>query len=632
MLEALRKAAGTWVAKLLLLLLVGSFAVWGISGNLVNGVSGGAVVTAGQTEVGATQFRLAYDRQLNVMSRQFGTQLTREQAVAMGIEDQVISQLVAGAVLDEQARQMGLGLSDDRLAALTAEDPAFQGSDGKFDRQRFTYVLSQVGMSVDDYLADRANVAKRQQVVEATTDGLRAPDAFFKAVALYQGEDRTVDFIVIPRSSVEPIADPADDVLKTWFDTVKPRYAAPEYRKLAYVRLEPADIADFAAVTDDQVAKDYEGHKATYTTAETRTIEQLVFPSMDAAKAARESLNGGKTFDQLMTEQNKTAADVLIGTLAKDKVPDAAIADAAFKLAAAGQVSEPVQGTFGAVLVRVTAITPEVVKPLAEVSEQIRKDIALAEASRVLLDVHDSYEDARAGGETLRQAAEKLKLKVVTIDAIDRTAADKNGTVITDIPASPEVLRAAFEAEANTENAGIGTDGNGYVFYEVEGIEPARERELDEVRAKAITDWKLEQANTLLDEKLKALEQRVKDGAAMDTIATELTLQKQTKRGLKRDANDADFGEAGVTAVFGVTEGEVGHTPTPQSDGRILFKVTEVIEPANTEASALPEAQQTNISAAIANDMLDELVKRLSGEFDVEINRTAAEQAIQLQR
>ena len=44
------------------------------------------------------------------MSQQFGQRLTREQATALGIDEQVLAQLVAGAVLDEQARKLGLGL------------------------------------------------------------------------------------------------------------------------------------------------------------------------------------------------------------------------------------------------------------------------------------------------------------------------------------------------------------------------------------------------------------------------------------------------------------------------------------------------------------------------------------------
>jgi peptidyl-prolyl cis-trans isomerase D len=201
MLSALRNAAGTWVAKLLLVLLVVSFAVWGISGSLVTGFGGNSVVAAGDTTVSPIEYRLAYDRQIAVMSQQFGTRLTREQAKALGIEDQVLAQLVAGAVLDEQASELGLGLSQDKLAQLTMSDPAFQGVNGQFDRQQFEYVLRQIGMKPEDYLQNRGQVAIRQQIVEAVSDGLKAPDTFLRAVALYRGEDRTAEYIVLPKSS-----------------------------------------------------------------------------------------------------------------------------------------------------------------------------------------------------------------------------------------------------------------------------------------------------------------------------------------------------------------------------------------------------------------------------------------------
>lgn len=630
MLESLRKAAGTWVAKLLLLLLVVSFAVWGISGSLVNGIASNAVITAGNTSVSATDFRLAYNRQLNLLSQQFGQQITREQAQAMGVEDQVMAQLVAGALLDEQARKMGLGLSKDRLANLTAEDPAFQGPDGRFDRERFIYLLQQIGMRPEDYFNNRANVAIRQQIIEASTDGLKAPDTFLRAVALYRGEDRTVEYLNVPRSIVEPVEEPADDVLVKWFDTVKARYAAPEYRKIGYVKLEPEDISDPAAVTDEQVREDYEKNKARHTTPETRAIEQLVFASADKAKTAKDAIAGGKTFEQAMADEGKTAADVQLGTLAKDKVPDAAIADAAFKLQP-GQVSDPVQGAFGAVLVRVTAVNPEVVRPQAEVADQIRKDIALGEANRILLDVHDSYEDARAGGASLKEAAEKMKLKMVTIEAVDVTGKRPDDTIINDLPASANLLRAAFEAEQNTENQPLNIGSNGFVFYEVEGITAARERTLDEVKAKAVADWKTEQADTRLADKLKEFQKRVTDGVTLDVVAGELKLEKQTKRGLKREGNDPDFGQEGVSAVFDLAQGGVGITPASDGTGRLLFKVTEVIEPMAADASAMPEEARKNFAEGLAGDMLDQLVARLRGEFDVEVNRAAAQQALTLQ-
>ena len=627
MLASLRSAAGTWVAKLLLLLLVLSFAVWGISGQVANGFGGNAVVTAGSTKVAPIEYRLAYDRQLAVMSQQFGTRLTREQARALGIEDQVLAQLVAGAVLDEQASELGLGLSQDKLAALTMEDPAFRGPDGRFNRQQFEYALRQIGMRPDDYLKNRAEVAIRQQIVEAVSDGIAAPDTFLKAVALYRGEDRTAEFIAIPKSLVEPIEEPSDAVLSTWFDERKADYAAPEYRKISYVTLLPENIADEAAISDEQVKQDYEANIARFTTPETRTIEQIVFADQDVAQAALDSIKAGATFDSIVTAQGKTASDTLLGTFSKDKVADPAVAEAAFALQP-NEVSPIVEGAFGPVLLRVTEISPAVVQPLSEAAAGIRKDLALAEANRILLDVHDRYEDSRAAGETLREAAAKLGLDVVTIDAIDRAAQRPDGTVVNDIPQSKDLLSDAFESEVGIENSAINIGSNGFVFYEVDEITPRRERPLDEVREKAVADWKAEQVQERLQAKAAELEKRLKDGATLDALATELALEKQTKRGLKRESDDTDFGKAGVAVIFGVAEGGVGIVPSPTGDAQLVFKVTEVFEPAGADADAVPEDARNSFASGFADDLLDELVAKLQSQYSVTVNRNAIEQAL----
>ncbi|TGQ56181.1 peptidylprolyl isomerase [Mesorhizobium sp. M1C.F.Ca.ET.193.01.1.1] len=627
MLGLLRSAAGTWVAKALLSLLVVSFAVWGISGRLSGSLAGHhAVITAGGTEVSINEYRLAYDRQINLLSQQYGQRITQEQAKLLGIDNQVLAQLVSGAVLDEQARKLGLGLSKDRLAELTREDPAFRGPSGQFDRRTFEYLLRQVGMRPEDYLKNRSQVAVRQQIVEAISDGLKAPQTFLKAVALYRGEDRTIDYLVLPKTLVQPIEAPSDSALKTYFEANKKNYAAPEYRKFSYVRLEPQDIMDPTAVTDQQVADDYNKNKARYTTPEMRTIEQLVFKTPDAAKAAYDSLKTGATFDKIVTAEGKTQADTLLGTLAKDKIADKAVADAAFSLNA-NEVSPVVQGAFGPVLLRVTEIKPQVVKPLSEVSDQIRKDLALGEASRILLDVHDSYEDTRASGASLAQAADKLKLKVVTIDAIERTGQRPDGSIVNDLPQSADLIKAVFEAEPNTENEGLTTADNGFVFYEVQSITPARDRTLDEARQKVAADWTAAETDKRLDAKAEGLEKRLKAGTALDVIAGELKLEKQTKRGLKREADDADFGKEGAAAMFGVGEGGTGLIPSPTGDGQILFKVAEVFEPAGADGSSLPDDAQKSFSAGLSDDLLDQLVAQLQSQYDVRIDPAAVSQA-----
>ncbi|ESZ23771.1 SurA N-terminal domain-containing protein [Mesorhizobium sp. L2C084A000] len=627
MLGILRSAAGTWVAKGLLVLLVLSFLVWGVSGRLMGGLAGhDSVITAGGTKVSINEYRLAYDRQLAVMSQQFGQRLSHEQAKALGVDNQVLAQLVSGAVLDEQARKLGLGLSKDRLAELTREDPAFKGPGGQFDRRTFEYMLQQIGMRPEDYLKNRAQVAVRQQIVEAVSDGLKAPDTFFKAVALYRGEDRTIDYLTLPKALVEPIAAPSDSVLLAYFEANKKTYAAPEYRKFSYVRLEPVDIMDTTAVTDSQVSDDYNKNKARYTTPELRTVEQLVFKTPDAAKAALDSLKAGATFDKLVTAEGKTPADTLLGTLAKDKIADKAVAGAAFSLNA-NEVSQVVQGAFGPVLLRVTEIKPEVVKPLAEVSDQIRKDLALGEASRILLDVRDNYDDTRAAGSSLAEAAAKLKLKVVTIDAIDRSGLRPDASIVKDLPQSPELIKAVFDAEPNTENDALTTADNGFVFYEVASITPARDRTLDEVRQKAVTDWTAAEISKRLAAKADELEKRLKAGATLDVIASELKLEKQTKRGVKREADDVDFGKEGAAAMFGVGEGGTGLIPSPTGDGQILYKVAEVFEPAGADASSVPDDAQKSFTSGMSDDLLDQLVAQLQTQYDVRIDQAAVAQA-----
>ena len=331
--------------------------------------------------------------------------------------------------------------------------------------------LRQVGMRPEDYLKNRGQVAIRQQIIEAVSDGLKAPDAFLKAVALYRGEDRTADYIVLAASLVEPIEDPAADVLAKWFDGEKKNYAAPEYRKIGYVKLDRRTTSPMrrrSATTRSR--RTTTRTRAKYTTPETRTDRAARVQDAGGSQGgARDSIT--QRLDASRTSSRAKARRWPMSSSArstKDKIPDPAVADAAFKLKS-NEVSEVVQGAFGPVLVRVTDVTPEVVRPLDEVKDEIRKDLALGEANRILLDVHDKYEDARAGWcNRCRRRPAKLKLKMVTIDAIDRSARGRTAAIVNDLPESQELLRRRFDTEVGIENpAHQHRSRTGFVFYEV---------------------------------------------------------------------------------------------------------------------------------------------------------------------
>lgn len=627
MLEVLRKGARTLVAKILLLLLVASFGVWGISASLFDAATD-TVISVGDQQVSASEFSLAYQRQLSELSRRFGTQLTTEQAKAFGVPNQVYAQLAAGAALDQLSQDMNLGLSKDRLAQLIAEDPAFRTESGQFDRNLFTTRLRNAGLREDDYILERSKVAVRSQIVEATSDGFVAPKTLVDALKAYRNESRDVSYVLLNNAHIDPIKAPDEATLAAWFEAVKARYRAPEFRSFSYVKLEPADIADKAAISDEAIRQDYEARKKNYEIAGTRTIEQLSFETREMAEAALAELKTGTSFDQLVSDQGKTASDVLLGEFSRDRLPDPILADAAFAITAEGATTDVVDGALGPVILRVTNIKEGRTRSLDEVREEIREALAEAAAVADMTTVYDQFEDLRAGGSTLEDSASQLGLKPITVKAADRTGKDEDGTDVPDLPERDALLAEVFETEVGVEALPLNIGNDGYIWIEVKDIVAERDRTLDEAREKATADWTAEQQKTALGTKAESLKERVAKGESLDVIAAELGIAVETKAGIRRQTEDAVLGPAAMTVAFGGAVGLVASAPGADPETQILLKVTDVRDQPLTDALGNADAQTNEIATAAGDDILDQMVRRLQDDYGVTINQQLAEQAM----
>lgn len=625
MLDSLRNAARSWVAKALLLLLVVSFGIWGVSSSMLTS-GGNTVMTVGEQKISIEEFRLAYQRQIANLSRQFGTQLTAEQARAFGIQNEVFAQLSAGAALDQLASDMNLGLSEERLANLIAEDPAFRGVNGQFDRNLFTSRLRNAQIREDDYIKERSKVAVRSQIVEAVSDGFKAPKVLVDALRHYRDEARAVDYLLLSNANIDPVKAPAEDVLSKWFEGVKSRYRAPEYRSFAYVKMQPADIADTASISDEQVRAEYDKRKDSYRTRETRTIEQLPFPNKEMADAAAGQLRGGAvTFDQLVKDQGKTTADVVLGDFTRDTMPDPAFADAAFKVAAAGGTTPVVAGTFGPVILRVTNIRPETTRSFDEVKEELRKQVATSAASQEILEVHNRFDDMRGGGTSLEDTAKALNLKTVTL-TVDASGRNKQEQRINDIPSSNQLLGEVFRTEPGADTIPVNVGNDGYAWFEVRNIEPERDRPLSEVHDKAVADWTAEQQRQALAAKATELKTRLDKGETLAAIGAELGIAVENKQGLRRNAEDAIFGSEAATAAFSGPAGTTATALAADTESRLLMKVTAVEEAVSDALSADQQLEQ--IAKAAGDDMLDQMVNSLKNGYGVLVNQTVVDQAM----
>ncbi|PDT42651.1 MULTISPECIES: peptidylprolyl isomerase [Sinorhizobium] len=627
MLDSLRNAAQTRIVKGLLAILILSFMVWGGQTLMVTGTPD-AVVTVGDVKVTASDYRLAYERQLSLLSRQLGTPLTRQQARAFGVEAQVYSQLVAGAALDQLAEDMNLGLSEDRLARLIGEDPAFHGANGQFDRLTFSSVLRNAGLTEQDYIKNRSQVAVRSQIVDALSDGFAAPAVLVDAVGKYRHETRTIDYLLLSNANIDPVKAPGDDVLAPWFESHKANYRAPEYRKFSYIKLEPEDLVATDAVTEEELRADYEKRKESFRTPATRTIEQIAFPSREAADAAAAKLTAGTSFDDLVKGEGKSAADVLLGDFTKEQMPDQKVAEAAFAVAMDGGVTPVVEGAFGPVILRVTNIRQEAVRSFDEVKEELRKEIALSVARDQLVGLHDKVEDERAAGATVKEVADQLKLKLATVEAIDATGKDQNGDDVTGLPEQRTLLQEVFKAEVGLETLAVHIGRDGYAWFDLEEVIPARDRTLDEVRDEVAADWTAEQQRVALAAKATELKDRVKKGAKLADIASELGLVVETKTGLSRSTQDAALSQAAIAAAFAGPNGHVANAAGMGGEGQILMQVMAVDDSAPANALDNDSRQIEAMARASGDDILDQMVSTLQSVYGVSINQALAEQAL----
>lgn len=623
MLSSLRSASKGWVSKILLLLLVLSFAVWGIADQIGGNFAGEAVVEAGETKVSSIDYRLAYERQLGVLSEQLGQRVTNEQAQLFGIDRQVISQLVGGAVLDEQARVMQLGLSEDRLANIIAEQqPQFVG----MSRQQISAQLARAGIRDIDYINSLKQAATRQQVMEAVNDGMSVPGTFLDAVAQFSGQTRDISFVEIDESTLDEIAAPDNATLAAFFEENLADYRAPEYRAVQVVRLTPDLIMDEAAINDADVRAEYDDNRARYATAEVRTIQQLVFSSEDDANVARQRILAGGTFEAEVEAAGRTISDVTLGSFEKANAPDPALGDAAFALASTSDISPVVEGAFGSRLIRVSEIVPEQVQPFAQASVEIRRALALLEAQDILLDIHDGYEDARAAGNTMEEAARSQKLEVLTISGIDRQGLDQEGNPVDLGEESNDIIRGVFSTDANVENPPIGAGRDGFIWYEVTEVIADRDRTLDEVEERVRADWITAQKNEQLDAEASRISEALQGGAQATELTAEKNYRAENKFGLSRQDNDPDFGQAGVLEVFSVGPKGVGIANGATGNRRLVFRVETVSNPL-ADGASLPEQQASNIETGLRNDLLDQMINRLQLEFPVRINQAAIEYA-----
>jgi len=613
------------VMGVLLGLIAISFGIWGI-GDIFRGFGQSTVAKVGSTEIRVDQFRQTYQDRLQQLSRQMGRPVTPEQARLAGIDRQMLAQVIAETVLDERARALKLGLTEREVARRVMEDQAFKGINGQFDRSKFEYLIRQIGFTEQRFMAEQRRSLLRQQLIGTVSGEFAPPKTALELFNRFRNETRSIDYVAIDRAQAGDIADPTPEVLAKYFDERKVLFRSPEYRKILVLALTPEEIAASAEISDADLKKLYEERKNRYATPERRHLRQIVFPNLDEAKAGAERIAKGTTFAALAAERGLKESDTELGTLTKSAMVDRTVADAAFALKE-GEVSAPVEGRFGIVLVQADKIEPSHVKPFEEVSAELKQELAKERGRSELITLHDKVEDERLGGANLPETAKKLNLKTRMIEAVDRSGQDRDGKQVGDLPKDVDLIGAAFRADQGSDNDPLSIpQQGGYVWYEVLDVTAARERTLEEVKDQVLTRWRDDQIaaklKTISDEMLE----KIQAGTPFGDVAKAYNLTPEWRPGIKRANPPPGTTARAIDTIFSTPKDGVATTEGRTPTERIVFRVTDITVPPLDPESADGKQLDEVLRRSLADELLAQYVARLEADIGVSINQTALNQ------
>ena len=620
----MRKASSNWLGKTIMAVVMGvliiSFGIWGIA-DIFRGFGQSTVAKVGHTEISLNEFRQIYTDRLQQIGRQFGRPLTPDQARAFGIDRQVLQQTIAEAALDEETRRLGLGQSDDEIRRIIMNDPTFKGVSGAFDPQRFQAIIRNAGYTEQRFIAEQRRVSLRRQITGTIAAGLTPPTTMIDVLTRFQNEQRSIEFVKLDAAQAGTIDPPSPEALAAYFEDHKVQFRAPEYRKLAFVAITPDEIGKWSDVSDDDAKKLFDQRKDRLGTPEKRQVHQIVFPNLGDAQAARGKLEGGLSFEDLAKERGLNAGDVDLGLVAKADILDPAVADAAFSLPA-GELSQPVQGRFGVALVRVDKIEPGTEPDFAKLAPEIKRELAIERARTKVAELRDKMEDERGGGASVIEAAQKLGLSAVTIDAVDRSGRAPNGQPVSNIPQGLDVVSQAFTSDVGVDNDPISFRG-GYVWYDVLGITPSRERSLDEVKDQVEARWREDQIATKLRAKATELVQKLEQGGKLADEAAALGVKVETATGFKRDDVPAGVPSGTVAAAFRTAKDGVGQTSAGIGGAVVVFRVTDIVEPKVDLASDAVKKLKDSLDRALTDELVAQYVTKLQTDIGTTINQAA---------
>ena len=596
--------AAVWVLMGMLILGLGGFGVTSFSGGKSQ------VAKVGAIEISTDDYARALQSQVAALSQQLGQQLSTQEALAFGIDKQVLQSVINRAALDNEAARLGLSVGDEMVAAEIMKMDAFKGVSGSFDREAYKFSLNRNRMSETEFETNLRRDISRQLLQGAIAGGFAAPKPMTDKLYSWVAERRGFSLLRLTEADLAtPVAEPSEAELKAHYDAHVDRFTKPEAKRITYASLLPEAIAKDQPVDDATLKKMYDDRIAEFVIPERRMVERLVFPDQASADAAKAKLDAGTTFEALVAERGLTLDAIDLGDVSKADL--GAAGDAVFATAEGG-VAGPVASDLGPALYRVNGVLAAEETTFDAARETLAAEMQTDAARRAISDRVEEIDDLLAGGASLEDLAKESGLTLATLDYVPGQPGD------TTIEGYPAFRDAAEKVQADDFPEAIVLDDGGLVALRLDEIVPAAPIPYDEAKDKVAEDWRAEAVAKALSARAAEIKTALDGGAAIGSFGIVDVTPDTPRSGFVADAPETLLPE-----VFKMAEGTAQVIEAPNFVA--VVKLDKIL-PAATEgedAVGLKASLEAQATQAISQDAFAAYTAALTADAGITLDQAA---------
>jgi peptidyl-prolyl cis-trans isomerase D len=429
---------------ILILLIIPSFVLFGIERFTAMRDQQKPIASVNGVKITAQEFDAAHRNNTERMRQMFGAQFDVKMADTPEAKKATLDELIQGRVLQEVIRTSHLTVPDDKPMETLRNIPAIQqlprDANGRIDEQALNRLLNSQNppLTLEGLLVRLKQDLVQQQVAQAVGTSQFATAEAANTVFGLRQERREMQVALIKASDLASQINLNDADIETYYKDNASKFQSPEQASVEYVILNSDAVAEQLTVNADEVKTYYEQNKTRYSTPEQRRASHILIAAgkdlkpeqIATAKAKAESLlaevkNAPATFADVAKKNSQDPGSAERGGdldfFGKGQmVPPFEAAVFALK---EGDISSVVQSDFGFHIIKLTGIKASDVKPFEAVKGEIETELKKQQSTKKFAETAEQFSNlVFENGDTLRPAADKLKLKVLNAQNVLRAA------------------------------------------------------------------------------------------------------------------------------------------------------------------------------------------------------------------